>query len=128
MAPLDYFVGLHPTLVSKIQDVLRVMAAAGHPMRPCQGVRTIAYQQTLYAQGRTAPGKIVTNCDGLTSKSRHQTARDGLGHAIDCCFEGTDPFGIKQPWPAYGAAVRAAGLTWGGDFTSLVDLDHAELP
>lgn len=124
----DLFRGLHPILVSKIQDVLKQMAAAGHPMRPCQGLRTGAYQAQLYAQGRTLPGHIVTNCDGVKRKSRHQAAQDGLGHAIDCCFEGLDPFGESQPWGAYGAAVRASGLTWGGDFRSLVDRPHAELP
>ena len=35
------------------------------------GVRTVAQQQALYAQGRTAPGKIVTWVDGVNKKSNH---------------------------------------------------------
>lgn len=124
----NWWDGLHPTLVSKINAVLDVMAKAGHPMRVCQGLRTVAAQQALYAQGRTKPGKIVTNCDGVLKKSRHQAASDGCGHAVDCAFNDADPFGIKQPWKLYGATVQAQGLVWGGTFSSPVDLDHAELP
>ncbi|WP_305953442.1 M15 family metallopeptidase [Paenibacillus sp. P32E] len=32
-----------------------------------QGLRTIAEQDALYAQGRTKPGQIVTNARGRTS-------------------------------------------------------------
>ena len=37
------------------------------------GFRTVEKQQSLYAQGRTKPGKIVTNADGVISKSNHQS-------------------------------------------------------
>lgn len=43
------------------------------------GVRTLAEQKELYAQGRTKPGQIVT----WTLKSRHLPAADGLGRAVD---------------------------------------------
>ncbi len=120
--------GIHPVLAEKIGTILAQMELLGHPMRVCQGLRTVAQQQALYAEGRTLPGRKITNCDGVVRKSRHQVASDGWGHAVDCCFSGSDPFGIKQPWSLYGAQVRAQGLTWGGDFSSPVDLDHAELP
>lgn len=133
----DFFLGLNPLLVTKIKAVLAYMANQGHPMRPCQGLRTAAYQNSLYLQGRKTAGpnatparplgRTVTNCDGYAAKSRHQAAQDGLGRAIDCCFEGVDPFGIKQPWALYGVAVKAQGLVWGGNF-HLIDSDHAELP
>lgn len=35
------------------------------------GHRTIAEQQELYAQGRTKPGSIVTDKDGVKNKSMH---------------------------------------------------------
>ena|SRR3989304_144257 len=38
------------------------------------GMRTIAEQQKLFAQGRTTPGKKVTNCDGVNKKSKHNYA------------------------------------------------------
>lgn len=35
------------------------------------GYRTPEEQQGLYAQGRTIPGKIVTQIDGINKKSKH---------------------------------------------------------
>ncbi len=128
---MDILAGLHPELIRRITLVLADMAAEGHPMRVCQGLRTTAQQQALYAQGRTAPGRIVTNADGVVHKSNHQAAADGFGHAVDCCFL-TDPFGETQPWSRYGLHVEARGLHWGGgpDFAArhLLDRPHAELP
>lgn len=43
-----------------------------------QGYRTVEEQKKLYEKGRTKEGKIVTNCDGIIKKSKHQ-----LGHAYD---------------------------------------------
>ena len=124
--------GVHPTLVTKIARVLDRMRAAGHPMRVCQGLRTVAMQAALYQQGRTVPGKRVTNADGVRKLSNHQAKEDGpyrgYGCAVDCCFATGDPFGEAQPWRLYGEAVRAEGLVWGGDWVRFVDRPHAELP
>lgn len=120
--------GIHPALKAKVTQVLTAMAALNHPMRVCQGVRTAAQQEALYAQGRTAPGRIVTNCDGVKRKSNHQEYPDGYGHAVDCNFLTGDPFGETQPWSLYGAAVKAVGLIWGGSWTTFQDRPHAELP
>jgi hypothetical protein len=48
-------------------------------MKVVQGLRTVAQQQELYAQGRTKPGpdvsparplgRTVTNCDGIQIQS-----------------------------------------------------------
>lgn len=35
------------------------------------GKRTVNEQKELYAQGRTKPGKIVTDCDGVKKVSKH---------------------------------------------------------
>lgn len=117
---------LHPQLANKVNRVLAAMAALGFPMRICQGVRTLADQQALYAKGRTTPGPIVTNCDGVTRKSNHQPRADGFGYAVDCCFVGADPW--TGPWEVYGACGKAVGLTWGGNFKTLIDRPHLELP
>ncbi len=120
--------GLSPDLLDKLGRVMAAMAALGHPMKVVQGLRTVEQQQVLYAQGRTAPGKIVTNCDGIKNKSNHQAAADGFGHAADCAFDDPDPFGEKHPWRAYGACAVASGLVWGGDWKPpLIDRPHVEL-
>lgn len=125
--------GVHPLLIERISRVLAAMGALGFPMRVVQGVRTTAEQQALFAQGRTTPGAIVTNADGVNQKSNHQAKADGLGYAVDCAFfnDPTTPidetWAETSPWAAYGACVKAVGLAWGGDFVSLVDRPHAEL-
>lgn len=120
--------GLHPRLLEKLDTVLAAMKTLGYPMKIVQGVRTTEQQQALYAQGRTAPGKIVTNCDGVKNKSNHQPKADGFGYAADCAFEGPEPFGENLPWRAYGACAVAVGLVWGGDWKApLVDRPHVEL-
>lgn len=120
--------GVHPTLVAALDRIFGRMKNAGHPMFVAQGVRTQAEQQALYAQGRTAPGKIVTMKDGVTHPSNHQPHADGLGHAADCAFFGVPaPFDERLPWEAFGGMVEAEGLTWGGRWSHPHDSPHAEL-
>ena len=120
--------GVHPDILDRITRVLWAMGALGHPMRICQGLRTVEAQQALYALGRAVPGARVTNADGLIHRSNHQAGPDGLGRAVDCCFLGPDPFGESRPWRAYGACVVAVGLVWGGDWKTIPDAPHLEIP
>jgi peptidoglycan L-alanyl-D-glutamate endopeptidase CwlK len=133
-------VGVHPELAAKARRILAALEALGVPMCITDALRTVADQQAKFAQGRTAPGAIVTRCDGVLKKSNHQAHDDGYGHAIDCAFlishDGGTTFqptwDEAQPWAAYGACVEALGLTWGGGESfrraGLVDKPHAELP
>jgi hypothetical protein len=100
-----------------------------------EGLRSRARQQSLYAQGRTVGGPIVTKLDGVRSISGHQT-----GLAADTWFErdGTVVWeGV--PWNLYawyGHCCRAEGLVWGGDWDGdqrssderFVDAPHCEWP
>ena len=121
--------GVHPTLVGRVVRILAAMEALGHPMCVTDGVRSATAQAALFAQGRTAPGRIVTNADGVTTKSNHQPKADGYGHAVDCCFlqDGKPSWDVSLPWAAYGALAQAVGLTWGGAWAKLHDLPHIEL-
>lgn len=128
--------GCAPELIRRVGLVLDAMQALGFPMMVTDGVRTLAQQQALYAKGRTVPGAIVTNADGMPveqgghGRSNHQTKIDGFGHACDCCFlvDGSPSWDARLPWKAYGACAAALGLKWGGDWASLHDLPHVELP
>ncbi len=95
-------------------------------------------QAELYAQGRTAPGKIVTKVDGVTSRSRHNFFPS---QAVDVCVD-SDPGPGKHPvWDpaAYQPLAQLCiihGLVWGGDWNSngssaderFIDFPHLELP
>lgn len=105
------------------------MAALGFPMVQTAGVRTPDEQLALFNKGRTTPGPIVTNCDGVLKPSNHQVKADGYGHAVDCAFliNGHPSWDLHLPWTCYGACAKALGLQWGGDWHSLTDLPHIEL-
>lgn len=119
---------MHPILVAKANQIINAMIILQCPVLVTQGLRTAEEQAALYAQGRTKPGKVVTNCDGVTTKSNHQAAADGFGHAIDFAFL-TPDLGVtwEGPWDLLGAMARALGLKWGGDFHSFPDRPHVEL-
>lgn len=122
-------VGVHPQLVERVGQILDRMAAMGLPMFVVMGVRTVAQQQALYAQGRTVPGKIVTMKDGVVHRSNHQPHADGLGHAVDLAFGGVpDAFADSLPWETYGLLAERLGLVWGGRWRHPHDAPHIELP
>ncbi len=135
MSPHDELrlMGVHPYLYARIDRILAAMAALGFPMFVASGVRSDSEQARLYAQGRTAPGPIVTRADGVERKSMHQTQATGYGHAADLAFR-DDPTTLKietwddkQPWAVYGTMAEAFGLTWGGRWVSIIDRPHIEL-
>lgn len=69
-------VGLDPRLAAVIERAIQITP---QDFLVNEGVRTPARQKQLYAQGRTAPGPIVT----WTKNSNHFAAADGLGRAVD---------------------------------------------
>lgn len=119
---------LHPVLAARLRKVFDAMAQSGHPMFLVQGLRTDAEQIALYAQGRTVKGPKVTNCDGVTSRSNHQSRSDGFSYAADCAFVGPEPFAEEQPWHLFGVIAQDCALVWGGNFKSIPDRPHVELP
>jgi len=72
--------GVHPDLVKVMKEAIKDTPV---DFTIDQGTRTTAYQQSLYAKGRTKPGEIVTNADGVKNKSNHQVKSDGYGWAVD---------------------------------------------
>lgn len=116
------FKGVHPQLI-------RVMEAAitntPHDFTVTDGVRTLDQQQALFAKGRTKPGGIVTNADGIKGKSNHQVKADGYGHAVDLypfVNGGIDFNDRDKLLPIIAAHIKATaaclgiGIKWGGDF------------
>jgi len=130
MTAADKLSGVHPMLAIKANTIQMAMTNLGFPMIVTDGLRTQAEQQKLYAQGRTAPGPIVTKADGVTKRSNHQTHDDGLGHAVDMTFldrNGRPTWDESSPWRLYGEMAKALGLKWGGDWPD-PDRPHVELP
>ena len=110
--------GVHPTLVVAVLKLL-----TQYPTFVTAGLRTTEQQQALFAQ---VPK--VTEKDGVIHKSNHQAHADGYGHAVDLAWLGGDPFALTHDWASLGASGKALGLIWGGDWKTLVDRPHFELP
>lgn len=106
--------GLHPDLVAVVTRAIEVTT---QDFTVLCGVRTLAEQKELYAQGRTKPGQIVT----WTLKSRHLPAADGLGRAVDLCPYPID-WNTLSKFDAIAAAVMQASkelgvpVRWGADW------------
>jgi len=121
--------GCHPELIRRIKAVVADLEQDGLDIIITQGVRSIAQQQSLYAQGRSKPGKIVTNCDGVRHPSNHQPKLDGYGHAVDVAWRLPDlSISWDGPWDRLGILAEARGLTWGGYWVRFPDRCHLELP
>lgn len=120
-------VGVHPALIDAVMRIGQAMRALGFSMIVTDGVRTADEQKLLYAKGRTLPGLIVTQADGVTHKSNHQVHLDGFGHACDMAFlvDGKPSWDESNPWALYGAMAKALGCQWGGDWKR-PDRPHVE--
>ena len=62
----------HPRLQELAKKLVRECTAQGLEIQIGETLRTVAEQDALYAQGRTKPGKIVTNAPGKNYSSFHQ--------------------------------------------------------
>jgi hypothetical protein len=114
--------GLVPAVQSKAQQLQALAADEGIQIRITSGRRSPEEQKRLYAQGRTAPGAIVTHAPPGSSKHESGAAFD----IVPLNAQGQPDWGSKH-WDRLGALGKELGLTWGGDFTSLKDRPHFEL-
>lgn len=120
------------SLVPKAQRAARQFLVACKPfpytVKILSGGRTYAEQTEIYAQGRTKPGKVVTNAPA--GSSNHN-----FGIAFDVgIFSGSKYFtgATKIENDAYLALRKLTkpavlDLDWGGDWKSSKDYPHYEL-
>lgn len=120
--------GCHPDLQARVRALIDVLASDGLDLVLTQGVRSVAQQQALFAQGRSKPGKIVTMCDGVSKVSNHQPKSDGFGYAVDVAWRTSrGDITWEGPWYRLGTLASAHGLVWGGSWLNFPDRPHLEL-
>jgi peptidoglycan LD-endopeptidase CwlK len=115
---------VHPALATRIEALLDTLTQHGLQVEVVQGLRTFAEQDSLFAQGRTKPGPVVTRARG--GQSNHN-----YGLAVDLV-----PFTNGQPnwnaplgvWTTIGSEAEKLGMEWGGDWKKFVDKPHVQLP
>lgn len=112
---------VNPTVAQLGLRMVDACAQAGLAILITQGLRTWEEQDALYAQGRTAPGKIVTNARGGQSWHNFGLAFDIV--VLDSV--GKADWDTAHPgWSRAAAIGKSLGLEWGGDWPTFKDLPH----
>lgn len=110
---------LRPDVAANCRVFLDRCKAEGLPVLVTQTVRDAAYQASLYAQGRTKPGSIVTN---QKTPSFHSD-KAGLAFDIAKNVKGHE-YDDLAFFNRCGEIGKKIGFSWGGDWTSLPDKPH----
>jgi peptidoglycan L-alanyl-D-glutamate endopeptidase CwlK len=113
---------LHPLLRWIVPEIIERCAAAGLPVLVTDGFRSQAEQDALYAKGRTAPGRIVTQV-------RWPNSAHCWGVAFDFCrnIKGREYDDSDNFFGRVAAIAKPYGLDWGGDWRTFKDRPHLQL-
>lgn len=121
---------VHPDLQKVLNEAIKL-----YDFTVLEGNRSIETQQRLYAQGRTAPGRVVTQIDGVKKKGKHNYAP---ARAVDIVPYPIDWSNRERFMHMAGIVLATAHflgvrIRWGGDwnrdddFEDGWDLPHFEL-
>lgn len=124
--------GLHPVLMAGATALIERSYVRGISILITQGMRTIAEQNALYAQGRSKPGPIVTNAKGGTSYHNYGLAFDFAlllpdGQTISWDMNRDGDKDKTADWREVVQEAKELGLEWGGDWTSFKDYSHLQM-
>ncbi|HMM59451.1 MAG TPA: M15 family metallopeptidase [Candidatus Rifleibacterium sp.] len=98
--------------------------ATGYQWVIISGRRTMAEQKEIYAQGRTKPGKVVTNA--APGSSAHNF---GLAADVAPLRNGKIWWGApREVWRQMADLAQGMGLVAGFYFTTIFDAPHIEAP
>lgn len=119
---------LLPVAQRKAREAMQLVPDKSLVYRIISGTRTFAEQDALFAQGRTAPGPIVTNAE--SGKSNHN-----FGIAWDVgIFDGKNFLTGKNKAEektyedlAKAILAKVKDLEWGGNFKSIKDKPHYQV-
>jgi len=111
---------LHPKLQELANAFKDACEGQNFPVSIYFTLRTIEEQDALYAQGRTTPGKIVTNAKGGESYHNYGLAFDAAPLNSDLSINWNDP----TLYAKMGIIGQSVGLEWGGRFKTIVDRPH----
>mgnify|MGYP001590611262 CR=1 FL=1 len=118
---------VHPLLGEKVHKLAEMTLQEGVEIRVVQGLRSWNEQQSLYDQGRTRPGKIVTKC--LPGHSWHN-----FGMAVDIAPDDTAK-PLWQPnwksdhpvWKRLVVLAKTLGFICGAEFRTFPDNPHFQM-
>jgi peptidoglycan L-alanyl-D-glutamate endopeptidase CwlK len=111
---------LLPAVKERVQKFLNAAKDAGIDLLVTSTYRDNESQNALYAQGRTALGKIVTNAKAGQSFHNYRCAVD-----IVPLVNGKPVWDTSyQVWQTVGKLGKDAGLEWAGDWVTFKEFPH----
>jgi peptidoglycan L-alanyl-D-glutamate endopeptidase CwlK len=117
---------LHPRVAAMARAHIAACAAEGIRIIVTFTFRSNETQAALYAQGRTKPGKVVTNAKAGSSFHNYGLAYDVVPLDAASKADWATSGAAAKRWARIGALGKSLGLRWGGDFKSIKDLPHFE--
>lgn len=117
--------GLDPDFRAKIERLLSAIHdVTGRKWIVTSGRRTMAEQRAIYAQGRTAPGNVVSNAPAGSSAHNFGKAVDlaplkEVGTEIDWNAK-------RELWKNMANLATEMGLVAGYNFKTICDMPHVE--
>lgn len=115
---------LHPLIrqsaIDAYNEAVKSTPVGVHPFIT-QTYRSFAESDTLYAQGRTTPGEIVTNSKAGQSYHNYALALD-----FNLQINGKDSWNVDDNWMKVVNIFKKFGFQWGGDWNNFKDYPHLE--
>ena len=103
----------------RVNAFIRAAKAQGIDLLVTSTYRDFESQDALYAQGRTAPGKIITNAKAGESFHNYRCAVDVVPMICGkCCWDDA------ALWNKIGQLGKDAGLEWAGDWKTFKENPH----
>ena len=113
------------TLLAPVQPLARALiesaADVGITIKVISGTRSYEQQSSLYEQGRSKPGKVVTNARPGSSWHNHGVAFD-IG-----IFQDGKYVPESSLYKTVSVIGKSIGLEWGGDWKTITDEPHYQL-
>jgi peptidoglycan L-alanyl-D-glutamate endopeptidase CwlK len=111
---------LLPVVKAKVDCFIAECKEVGIDLLVTSTYRDNASQNALYEQGRTKPGKTVTNAKAGQSFHNYRCAVD-----VVPLVNGKPMWDAKNPiWQQVGAIGKSCGLEWAGDWKRFREFPH----
>ena len=111
---------LLPAVKARVERFIAAAKAEGIDLLVTSTYRDNESQNALYAQGRTTPGKIVTNAKAGESFHNFRCAID-----VVPIVAGKPRWDVKdEVWQKIGKLGKAQGLEWAGDWKRFKEYPH----
>jgi peptidoglycan L-alanyl-D-glutamate endopeptidase CwlK len=111
---------LLPVVKEKVKKFVALCKGDGIELLVTSTYRDNESQNALYAQGRTEPGRVVTNAKGGQSFHNYRCAVD----VVPLVNGKPDWDGTHPIWAKIGNYGKLAGLEWAGEWTRFKELAH----